>query len=555
LLSASGIHLYAISHLSSLGLKALLGRMGWPAGFALGCARGASGALWLFCWGLAGLRPGMLRPLLLVGLRQLAEMAGFRWRSAAPLLAALAIDLVSGLAHGAVSPRGLGYGLAVVGGLAGLRAVAVTRGARPGRACFRAELALATGSWVFLALLEAWQDSTIALATPVLSLLTLPALGLLGYPLLVLAALARAAGLAPLSSGLAAIAATGTTAVVASLARAAMALPSLWVVARGPLLLGAALAVPAAAIASATRRRQRFPAVAGALLCAALALRALLYTHSTPPRPRHILDRFAMRAAGVLPARELRQLAVGQGDAALVVGPTGKAGLIDAGSEHAVTDSRWIGMLARSGATRLDWVALTHLDEDHAGGLHSLLRLLPIACAETARAQWEAPRGQALARLLAVAGTRPGLWGSGCVPFPTLAPDDVREGANEAMGAVWVPLPAGSSYLSAGDATARDEPRIGAWARALSERWESAGAGKRILKVSHHGSKTSSAPEFLREFAPDELWISVGRGNLYGHPNPEVLTRLEALGRPVHRTDVEGELRAGARAGAFRRPR
>jgi competence protein ComEC len=515
LLSASGIHLYALSDLASLALRPGLKRVGLSALMGVRIARALSGSLWLFCWALAGGRPGMLRPLLLLGLKKSSEAAGFRWRSYASLLAALAIDLIAGLARGEASTRALGYGLAVGGGVASLQMLR-ERG-KPG---FRAAIALSVGSWIFLALLEAWQGGTVALGTPLLSLLTLPVLSLTAYPLLTLAALARAAGLTALSSGIAGEVSTGVTWITSLLAQATMTVPTLWVLPPAPLLFGLALGAPLT-IAGGIWARAGL-----GLLGVSVALRLLLAPE------------------GGLPAREVRQLAVGQGDSALIVGS--EAGLIDVGSERAVPDSRWIGLLARSGVTRLDWVALTHLDEDHAGGLHSLLRLLPVGCVESARAQWETRRGRELALLLSKNGTNTRLWGAGCVPFPTLAPPEARPGersANSAMGAVWVPLEGGSSYLSAGDATAEDEPRIGAWARALSDHW---GRGERILKVSHHGSKTSSAPAFLAAFAPDELWISVGRGNLYGHPDPGVLSRLEKLGVPVLRTDLEGELRAGA---------
>lgn len=63
-----------------------------------------------------------------------------------------------------------------------------------------------------------------------------------------------------------------------------------------------------------------------------------------------------------------------------------------------------------------------------------------------------------------------------------------------------------------------------------------------ILKVPHHGSKTSSSTGFLLAVDPDLALISVGRENTYGHPHPLVLARYEALGIPVRRTDKEGKV-------------
>lgn len=65
-----------------------------------------------------------------------------------------------------------------------------------------------------------------------------------------------------------------------------------------------------------------------------------------------------------------------------------------------------------------------------------------------------------------------------------------------------------------------------------------------LLKVSHHGSNTSSSKDFLKEVAPDYAVIEVGEGNSYGHPHSEILTSLEAIGAEVYRTDINGDITA-----------
>ena len=62
-----------------------------------------------------------------------------------------------------------------------------------------------------------------------------------------------------------------------------------------------------------------------------------------------------------------------------------------------------------------------------------------------------------------------------------------------------------------------------------------------ILKVGHHGSKTSTSPAFLRRVAPKAAVISVGK-NSYGHPSETVTSRLTAAEIPYYRTDVNGSL-------------
>ena len=63
-----------------------------------------------------------------------------------------------------------------------------------------------------------------------------------------------------------------------------------------------------------------------------------------------------------------------------------------------------------------------------------------------------------------------------------------------------------------------------------------------ILKVGHHGSRTSSTEEFLNIISPKVAVIGVGKNNNFGHPNGNVLTRLQVLNSVVYRTDLNGEI-------------
>ena len=67
-------------------------------------------------------------------------------------------------------------------------------------------------------------------------------------------------------------------------------------------------------------------------------------------------------------------------------------------------------------------------------------------------------------------------------------------------------------------------------------------AAIRILKVAHHGSRTSTSRELLEAWRPQIALISCGRGNPFGHPAPDVIARLEAIGARIYRTDLDGEV-------------
>jgi competence protein ComEC len=67
-------------------------------------------------------------------------------------------------------------------------------------------------------------------------------------------------------------------------------------------------------------------------------------------------------------------------------------------------------------------------------------------------------------------------------------------------------------------------------------------APHRILKVGHHGSRTSTSQELLDHWRPQIALISCGRGNTFGHPAPEVISRLNSIGARIYRTDVDGQV-------------
>ena len=92
-----------------------------------------------------------------------------------------------------------------------------------------------------------------------------------------------------------------------------------------------------------------------------------------------------------------------------------------------------------------------------------------------------------------------------------------------------IPLPSGTArVLLAGDAEAKEKEYMasGPYTGPLT-----------LLKVTHHGSSTSSTPLFLSRFPPKIAVIQVGAENPYGHPTPEVLDRLQRTGARIFRND------------------
>jgi competence protein ComEC len=267
-----------------------------------------------------------------------------------------------------------------------------------------------------------------------------------------------------------------------------------------------------------------------AALLAAIAGQALLLGGWMPPQPL---------PAGTL---TLRALDVGQGDALLVGLPNGEAILVDAGglagSQMDVGREVVLPALRAAGVRRLAAVALSHAHHDHGGGLAAVLEEMAVG------ELWlpGIPPGdrliatlvdQAVARGVAVRVLRQGMQITrGGARIQCLGPSLARPRQAPNDGSLVLRLESEhGALLLPGDLEAPGEARL-AGAQAL--------APATVLKVPHHGSRSSSSAEFLAAVRPQLAVISVGRTNPWGHPDPPVLERLGAGGAVILRTDRHG---------------
>jgi competence protein ComEC len=242
---------------------------------------------------------------------------------------------------------------------------------------------------------------------------------------------------------------------------------------------------------------------------------------------------------------ELHLLDVGQGDAVAVRSPRGRWVLVDAGRSWSSGDAgraTVIPYLRRLGGP-LAMLVLTHPHADHIGGAASVTRALrPAAVYDAAFVAGSATYRALLGEVARVGArwqrVRPGerLDVDGMV-IEFLAPDSAwtvsLSDPNAASTVVRVRYGAVRMLLT-GDAEAAEE----AWLLAR----DPGAVRAEVLKVGHHGSRTSSTPEFVDAVAPRLALVSVGVGNMYGHPSPEVMERLTAVGATVLRTDQLGPI-------------
>jgi competence protein ComEC len=236
-------------------------------------------------------------------------------------------------------------------------------------------------------------------------------------------------------------------------------------------------------------------------------------------------------------------LDVGQADAALVQLPSGHALLVDTAGGGAMFDvgGRIVAPAARAlGVRRVDWLLLTHADIDHAGGAASAMARLrpreiwdgvPVPRNPTWRAARDAAARHDMAWRRLIAGDHLAL---GHVSIDVLHPppaDWERQRVRNDDSVVLRIRYGGVEVLLTGDAGVEFERQF---------RLEADAPALRVLKVAHHGSRSSSSSEFLDAYRPAIAVISAGRGNLFGHPAPDLLARLRRVRATLFRTDADG---------------
>ena len=231
---------------------------------------------------------------------------------------------------------------------------------------------------------------------------------------------------------------------------------------------------------------------------------------------------------------------VGQGDGVLVQAG-GESYLIDAGRPE--EGPNVVDFLRDRGVRELDGLVVSNPDADHIGGFLDVFDAFPVETVYlsgdpkstlTFDSFLRGARDENSDVEVLRAGSRMDWAG---VRADVIAPPTDTEGglfAETNDNSVAILLTYGTArVLLAGDAEAKEEEYManGPYTGPLT-----------ILKVTHHGSNTSSTPLFLDRFPPEVAVIQVGADNTYGHPTPETLDRLRRVGAKTFRNDEHGDV-------------
>jgi len=254
-------------------------------------------------------------------------------------------------------------------------------------------------------------------------------------------------------------------------------------------------------------------------------------------------------------------LDVGQGDSAVLTMPDGTTLLVDGGGRPSFNqtneedgdpvferDTRSIGegvvsqYLWSRGMDQVDYILATHADADHIDGLNDVARNFRVRLAMIARTPADDPEYARFAATMKESG----------VPVDQIGAGDVLHFGSVSAAVLWPPptreekAPSGNndsimllvrygekSFLLTGDIEKQGETAV------LTER---VALGTDMVKVAHHGSKTSSIEAFVAATHPSLAIISVGRTSMFGHPNKEVVERWRASGAEVMTTGQRGTI-------------
>ncbi|WP_059102681.1 DNA internalization-related competence protein ComEC/Rec2 [Shouchella shacheensis] len=247
-------------------------------------------------------------------------------------------------------------------------------------------------------------------------------------------------------------------------------------------------------------------------------------------------------------------LDVGQGDGFVIELPYRQGVyVIDTGGVISFHDEEWrersrtfdtgadivAPYLKARGISKVDKLILTHGDYDHIGGAIGLMEQVRVQEVLYGAGGLEKPFEEETLQFAYDQGAKISFkksgdtWSQGKQQFGILAPLGTEATTNDRSLVVYAEM-GGVSWLFTGDLEEEGE-------RAMLRRFPAFGVD--VLKVGHHGSKTSTTEELMAMLGPQIALISAGRNNRFNHPHPEVMERLSEANATVFQTGEHGDVR------------
>ncbi|AKN33515.1 hydrolase [Clostridium carboxidivorans P7] len=228
---------------------------------------------------------------------------------------------------------------------------------------------------------------------------------------------------------------------------------------------------------------------------------------------------------------------VGQGDSELIQ-VNGKNLLIDAGPNESI--DKLMSYLSKQNIKKIDYVIATHPDEDHIGGMSSVIKKYDIGEFYAPKKLTNTRTFENMVTALKSKNLKINAGKAGMdldlgknVTCQMLAPNNDKYKDTNNYSIVLKITYGESKFLFTGDAEKISETEM------LSKNFD---LSADVLKVGHHGSTSSSSKEFLDKVNPKIAVISCGKNNKYGHPHSQTLTQLKNRKAQIYRTDVDGSI-------------
>lgn len=247
---------------------------------------------------------------------------------------------------------------------------------------------------------------------------------------------------------------------------------------------------------------------------------------------------------------EINFVDVGQGDCTFIVTPRNKTILIDGGGsssdEFDVGKSTLLPYILDKGYTKIDYIFISHFDQDHVGGILSILQKIKVKKVIISKQEENSENYQKFLEIIKEKGVSVAIVKMGDrvkiengIYFDILWPtfEQIQENKLNNNSLVMKMYYHNFSVLFTGDIEEEAEKKILETYKSEKNKLVS-----NVLKVAHHGSKTSTIKEFLDTVNPQIALIGVGKNNMFHHPSEEIIDKLKEYGAIIYRTDERGEI-------------